>query len=193
MNTPELLPCPFCGSDNVSEAEGTTGDGKPWYYIECLDCSACAEPEHWNRRTYGEACRAHEHPPSRHCECTNCREYFAPEACRGATLSAEQREDIHDLMYNTHGYAGEGSAELIDLTIDATLDAALYAPTPEQPTGEQTLTEERIHEIASACGICCEWDMGAASAVYSPGCEGVTRSDFVSFARAILAARGEKA
>lgn len=40
--------CPFCGGE-PSESEGTQ-DGKPWKYIECVDCAAMAEPDVWNRR-----------------------------------------------------------------------------------------------------------------------------------------------
>jgi sarcosine oxidase delta subunit len=45
-----LLPCPFCGSKNVSLSQGAHADGKPWPYIECAECAACAEPAFWNRR-----------------------------------------------------------------------------------------------------------------------------------------------
>lgn len=45
----ELKPCPFCGSENVSESTGDMG-GKPWKYIECIDCSAMAELKMWNQR-----------------------------------------------------------------------------------------------------------------------------------------------
>jgi len=47
----ELLPCPFCGSDNVSLSQGSSANGAPWFYIECEDCSACAETNQWNKRT----------------------------------------------------------------------------------------------------------------------------------------------
>ena len=53
MNTPlndALKPCPFCGSRNVSHSSGIKGNGDPWPYVECDDCSACAEPELWNTR-----------------------------------------------------------------------------------------------------------------------------------------------
>lgn len=46
----ELKPCPFCGSDNISDSIGQTGDGKPWPYVECENCGASAEPDIWNRR-----------------------------------------------------------------------------------------------------------------------------------------------
>lgn len=47
----ELKPCPFCGSENVSQSRGQKGDGSPWFYIECEDCAAVADSaEAWNRR-----------------------------------------------------------------------------------------------------------------------------------------------
>jgi transcription elongation factor Elf1 len=46
----KLKPCPFCGSDQVSKSEGKHADGSPWFYIECENCDAVAEPEMWNRR-----------------------------------------------------------------------------------------------------------------------------------------------
>lgn len=46
----ELLPCPFCGSDQVSLSEGETGDGQPWPYVECESCAATAMPDNWNNR-----------------------------------------------------------------------------------------------------------------------------------------------
>ena len=45
-----LLPCPFCGSDEVSKSRGEKGDGSDWFYVECESCAACAEPEQWNQR-----------------------------------------------------------------------------------------------------------------------------------------------
>lgn len=45
-----LLPCPFCGSNEVSSSLGTKGDGTPWPYIECHNCAGCAEPAWWNHR-----------------------------------------------------------------------------------------------------------------------------------------------
>lgn len=45
-----LLPCPFCGSAEVSASVGQTGDGEPWRYIECESCGASAEPDEWNKR-----------------------------------------------------------------------------------------------------------------------------------------------
>ena len=51
MSTPNaLLPCPFCGSNDVSKSTGSTADEKPWHYIECSNCAACAELEFWNTR-----------------------------------------------------------------------------------------------------------------------------------------------
>jgi hypothetical protein len=51
MEQEKLLPCPFCGSGDVTESIGETGDGKPFTYIECSDCAATAEPDMWNRRS----------------------------------------------------------------------------------------------------------------------------------------------
>lgn len=45
-----LLGCPFCGGSNISRSRGEHADGKPWFYIECDDCAAMAEPDVWNRR-----------------------------------------------------------------------------------------------------------------------------------------------
>ena len=61
-----LKPCPFCGG----QAENSTGqisDGKPWHYVECVDCGAIGptygeyaahniavtewRSDQWNRRT----------------------------------------------------------------------------------------------------------------------------------------------
>jgi hypothetical protein len=49
--TEQLLPCPFCGSDQVSLSEGETGEGQPWPYVECENCAATATPENWNCRS----------------------------------------------------------------------------------------------------------------------------------------------
>ena len=35
----KLEPCPFCGGE-ASISYGKQGDGTPWPYIECGDCSA---------------------------------------------------------------------------------------------------------------------------------------------------------
>jgi hypothetical protein len=53
-----LLPCPFCGSESVSVSQGAHADGKPWPYIECAECAACAEPAFWNRRAAQALARA---------------------------------------------------------------------------------------------------------------------------------------
>ena len=44
----ELKSCPFCGGE-ACEAIGEQ-NGKPWPYIECIDCAAMGEPEIWNKR-----------------------------------------------------------------------------------------------------------------------------------------------
>jgi uncharacterized Zn finger protein len=36
---PELLPCPFCGGE-AEHSVGRHADGKPWHYVECVDCGA---------------------------------------------------------------------------------------------------------------------------------------------------------
>lgn len=35
----DLKPCPFCGG-RAEHSIGKTGDGKPWHYVECVDCGA---------------------------------------------------------------------------------------------------------------------------------------------------------
>jgi len=35
----DLKPCPFCGG-KAEHSIGKTGDGKPWHYVECVDCGA---------------------------------------------------------------------------------------------------------------------------------------------------------
>lgn len=44
-----LKPCPFCGGE-ASESEGRNEDGKPWLYVECIDCAAMADVDVWNKR-----------------------------------------------------------------------------------------------------------------------------------------------
>ena len=39
-NEDGYLPCPFCGSSQVSTSTGTQGDGTIWPYIECENCAA---------------------------------------------------------------------------------------------------------------------------------------------------------
>lgn len=53
--TDKLLPCPFCGSNDVSKSQGRRANGSSWFYIECKSCSACAELDFWNRRAAPEA------------------------------------------------------------------------------------------------------------------------------------------
>jgi len=35
----DLKHCPFCGG-KAEHSIGKTGDGKPWHYVECVDCGA---------------------------------------------------------------------------------------------------------------------------------------------------------
>jgi len=47
----DLLPCPHCGGD-AGVSCGTQAGDRPWWYIECDECSATADSvESWNRRT----------------------------------------------------------------------------------------------------------------------------------------------
>ena len=50
MNEDGYLPCPFCGSDQVSKSIGKNGDGTPWPYVECESCAAMTEIGQWNER-----------------------------------------------------------------------------------------------------------------------------------------------
>lgn len=40
---PELKPCPFCGSKNVSCGTGEYGDGSDAHHVECEECAATAD------------------------------------------------------------------------------------------------------------------------------------------------------
>jgi hypothetical protein len=45
-----LKPCPFCGGE-ADVSEGTLGGVLPWWYVECIQCSATAESvDSWNAR-----------------------------------------------------------------------------------------------------------------------------------------------
>ena len=35
----DLKPCPFCGGE-AEHSVGKTGDGRPWHYVECIECGA---------------------------------------------------------------------------------------------------------------------------------------------------------
>jgi len=39
--TDEFKPCPFCGG-RAEHSIGKTSGGKPWHYVECVDCGATA-------------------------------------------------------------------------------------------------------------------------------------------------------
>ena len=41
METPELKPCPFCGSENVMVDHA--GSKTPYCWAYCADCGACGE------------------------------------------------------------------------------------------------------------------------------------------------------
>lgn len=66
MNEEGYLPCPFCGSDQVSLSTGEMSGGQPWHYVECESCTATAEPEKWNERallaTGGQAHAVEQEP-----------------------------------------------------------------------------------------------------------------------------------
>lgn len=51
----QLLPCPFCaGNASISQGQqGKGGDMRPFWYIECVMCSATAESDSiWNTRKF---------------------------------------------------------------------------------------------------------------------------------------------
>lgn len=56
MKTPELIPCPFCGGDDVEIQNSFAGSKKP----VCMDCGASLHPSRseeaaiheWNTRVY---------------------------------------------------------------------------------------------------------------------------------------------
>lgn len=49
-----LLACPFCGSNEVSESSGRNGDNTPFYYVECETCAGMG-PGHNKPRLAVEA------------------------------------------------------------------------------------------------------------------------------------------
>ena len=54
----ELLPCPFCGSSNISSCEVMgKPDESPYPYKQtsCLDCGADG-PKHWSPDIYSTGC-----------------------------------------------------------------------------------------------------------------------------------------
>lgn len=52
INYEQLLPCPFCAGEG-SISQGRMGDGKPYWYIECVGCAATAESDAiWNTRKF---------------------------------------------------------------------------------------------------------------------------------------------
>jgi len=59
----ELLPCPFCGSAQVTIYEGITGPGRRYTQVECMDCEAQGPREYgairrWNMRAERTRCAA---------------------------------------------------------------------------------------------------------------------------------------
>jgi len=44
--TDEFKPCPFCGG-RAEHSIGKTSGGKPWHYVECVDCGATVPVPPW--------------------------------------------------------------------------------------------------------------------------------------------------
>jgi len=42
----KFKPCPFCGG-RAEHSIGKTSGGKPWHYVECVDCGATAPVPPW--------------------------------------------------------------------------------------------------------------------------------------------------
>ena len=54
----DLKPCPFCGG-KAEHSIGKTGDGKPWHYVECVDCGATGPtPDYADHNIAVIECRA---------------------------------------------------------------------------------------------------------------------------------------
>lgn len=51
---PELLKCPFCGSEpRYVPADYIDNHGRPWPFAECNPCNVGAPVEFWNKRHRG--------------------------------------------------------------------------------------------------------------------------------------------
>jgi Lar family restriction alleviation protein len=54
----DLKSCPFCGG-KAEHSIGKTGDGKPWHYVECVDCGATGPtPDYADHNIAVIECRA---------------------------------------------------------------------------------------------------------------------------------------
>jgi len=47
----DLLPCPFCGSENLRIDLMFFDDDGEHEGVECIDCDACNRVSNWNNRT----------------------------------------------------------------------------------------------------------------------------------------------
>ena len=106
QNDDGLLPCPFCGSDEVSRSMGQKGDGSPWPYIECGACAAFAEPGAWNRRAeqpaQGDPCPTC--PKGAVCRTPKCGRLKRPEqgekSCEHGTVPAGMACEVCYVEWN---------------------------------------------------------------------------------------------
>lgn len=55
MAESEAMPCPFCGSRNVSDGEVLSeSDGKTWVQSQCMDCEALGPAAETDDPDYGD-------------------------------------------------------------------------------------------------------------------------------------------